>query len=113
MTLSIVQWTLDVTDLDRQADFWSHALGYRIQPHGDHGAKLYPLEGAPPGSMPVWLQHSAGPKHEKLRGHPDLMTSGDVDTEVERLIELGASRVDIGGTDDNDLVVLADPEGNE
>jgi predicted enzyme related to lactoylglutathione lyase len=113
MTLHIVQWTLDVNDLDLEATFWSHALGYRIEPHGDDGAKLYPPDDAPPGSMPVWLQHTAGRKRDKIRGHPDLMSSDDVDTEVARLLDLGATRADIGQTDDNDLVVLADPEGNE
>lgn len=37
----------------------------------------------------------------------------DVDAEVERLVGLGARRVDIGQTDANPFVVLADPEGNE
>jgi predicted enzyme related to lactoylglutathione lyase len=113
VSLHFVQWTLDVRDLDVEAAFWSQALGYRIAPHGDDGAKLYPPEDASPGSMPVWLQHTAGPKHDKLRSHPDLMTQDDVDAEVARLLALGATRPEIGQTDENDLVVLADPEGNE
>lgn len=49
----------------------------------------------------------------KNRNHPDLRTDGDVDTEVERLVALGARRVDIGQTVADPFVVLADPERNE
>ena len=30
MTSRIAQWTLDVRDVDRMAEFWSQVLGYRI-----------------------------------------------------------------------------------
>jgi hypothetical protein len=36
-----------------------------------------------------------------------------VETEVERLVALGARRVDIGQADTDPFVVLADPEDNE
>ena len=35
------------------------------------------------------------------------------DAEIERLLGLGARRVDIGQTGDESWTVLADPEGNE
>jgi hypothetical protein len=50
-------------------------------------------------------------KHAKNRLHLDLRPD-DQDVEIERLIALGASRVDIGQGDVS-WVVLADPEGNE
>ncbi|MGO2815730.1 MAG: VOC family protein, partial [Brevibacterium aurantiacum] len=37
----------------------------------------------------------------------------DRDAEVERLLRLGAVRVDVGQTGEEPWVVLADPEGNE
>jgi hypothetical protein len=44
----------------------------------------------------------------------DLTTSAaDRDQEIERLIELGARRVDVGQTGEESWTVLADPEGNE
>lgn len=113
MTTRISQWTLDVQDVERMASFWSGALGYRVEADGDGDATLHPPAGAAPGSLPVWLQASAGPKAGKNRNHPDLTTDGDVDTEVERLVALGASRVDVGQRDEDPFVVLADPEGNE
>jgi hypothetical protein len=53
-------------------------------------------------------------KRTKNRWHLDVAppVGGDLETEVERLIELGASRIDIGQGDVR-WVVLSDPEGNE
>ena len=51
-------------------------------------------------------------KHAKNRLHIDLRPD-DQQAEVERLIGMGATRVEIGQGDDVPWVVLADPEGNE
>ena len=54
------------------------------------------------------------PKTTKNRLHLDLTTSAeDRDAEIDRLITLGASRVDIGQMGTESWTVLADPEGNE
>jgi predicted enzyme related to lactoylglutathione lyase len=46
--------------------------------------------------------------------HLDLTSSaGDRDQDIERLLALGARRVDIGQTGTGSCTVLADPEGNE
>jgi hypothetical protein len=59
--------------------------------------------------MPV-----ADPKTVKNRLHLDLTSSAeDREQEIERLLALGARRVDIGQTGAESWVVLADPEGNE
>lgn len=114
MVARFVQWTLDVEDVAVMAAFWSAALGYRSDLGDDGNAKLYPPEGAGPDAPTLWLQASAGPKRGKNRNHPDLRPGdGDVDSEVERLISLGASRADVGQTGQEPFVVLADPEGNE
>ena len=68
-------------------------------------------EKAPVGMcfMPV-----TDPKKVKNRVHLDLTSSAaDRDREIERLLALGASRVDIGQTGAESWTVLADPEGNE
>jgi hypothetical protein len=53
-------------------------------------------------------------KTVKNRVHVDLTTSAaDRDQEIERLIGLGARRVDVGQTGEESWTVLADPEGNE
>lgn len=114
MLSRIAQWTLDVHDVDAMAAFWSAALGYRIDRNRDGVVHLLPPEGASPDTLTVWLQPTAEPKKYKNRAHPDLVTdAGGVDSEVDRLVALGARRVDIGQTGAEPFVVLADPEGNE
>jgi len=51
-------------------------------------------------------------KQIKNRLHLDFRPD-DRDAEVERLLSLGATRVDVGQGADVPWVVLADPEGNE
>jgi len=114
MTSRIGQWTIDVNDVERMARFWSQALGYKPDLGNDGSAKLYP-PGTAVSEMPtIWLQPVAVPKTGgKNRTHPDLVVDGDVDREVQRLLTLGATRVEVGQTGDEPFVVLADPEGNE
>lgn len=53
-------------------------------------------------------------KAVKNRLHLDLTTGPeDRDLETERILALGARRVDIGQTGTESWTVLADPEGNE
>jgi predicted enzyme related to lactoylglutathione lyase len=110
MTSRFAQWTLDVQDVRRQAEFWSAVLGYEIE-HGDDGdAHLR----SPDGGLSVWLQPTGVPKSGKNRDHPDLVAEGgDVEAEVGRLLSLGATRADVGQRGDEGFTVLADPEGNE
>jgi hypothetical protein len=90
MTARVAQWTIDVTDSERMAQFWSQALGYRIDRGADGSAKLYPPDDAPAGTATVWLQRTDTVKAPKNRVHPDLRPSdGDVEREVERLLALG------------------------
>jgi hypothetical protein len=107
MGVRIGQWTLDVRDVGVMAQFWSAALGYRIDEDGQH---LRPPDGT--GRPSVWLQPVDEPTPGKNRGHPDLVPD-DGDAEVERLLALGASRIDVGQSGAEGFVVLADPEGNE
>ncbi|MGW5363229.1 VOC family protein [Actinopolymorpha pittospori] len=92
---------LNVSDINRAAEFWKKALGY-IAP-GDP-AFLRPASGE-------------GPRlhlDESDRTHLDLWVEGEeaLRTEVERLVSLGARRVDWPLPDDAAHVVLADTEGN-
>ncbi|MFG2099205.1 VOC family protein [Micromonospora echinaurantiaca] len=108
----VAQYTLDVTDVDRMATFWSAALGYRVEQGGDGSAKLYPPPDAI-GAPTVWLQGSGTPKRDKNRLHLDLVADGEPADEVDRLVKLGARPADVGQTGEEGFVVLADPEDNE
>ena len=117
MVSRIAQWTLDVQDVEVMARFWSAALGYRVVPDArGRSVHLHPPEDADPAdprALTVWLQACAGPKTGKNRNHPDLACQGDAEAETDRLVALGAKRIDIGQPDDAGFIVLADPEGNE
>jgi predicted enzyme related to lactoylglutathione lyase len=54
-------------------------------------------------------------KAVKNRLHIDIAphTSDDRDAEIARLLERGATTVDVGQAADETWTVLADPEGNE
>ena len=94
---------MSVSDLDRAGAFWSEALGYDRQPQNP--AFLVP-EGAAPGTR-LHLD-------DKDRTHLDLWADDEADqqAQVERLISLGAQRVEWEYPDDADFIVLADPDGN-
>lgn len=94
---------LKVADKDRAARFWSAALGYARSP------------GNPDFLVPE--QEGVGPRlhlDTDDRTHLDLWVADEEEqrAEVERLVSLGARRVDWTYPDEADFVVLADPEGN-
>ena len=94
--------TIKVSDVDRAAAFWSAALGYEKQ--SSNRAFLVP-DGAP--GTRLHLDDEDGT-------HLDLWADDEADqqVQVERLISLGAQRVDWEYPDDADFIVLADPDGN-
>ena len=113
MTVRIDWVTIDSPDPAKLAPFWTEALGYRVaEDEDDDGAReilLAPPEGEDGPRLLLLEVHDE--KVVKNRLHLDLRPD-DRDAEVERLIGLGATRVDIGQGDVT-WVVLADPDGNE
>jgi predicted enzyme related to lactoylglutathione lyase len=105
---------IDCHDPQLLGDFWSQVLGYEVIETSTEGEHHYVQLKGPPGSGPtVLLDETPDEKQRKNRLHLDLnATDRDQDDEVERIIALGAKRVDIGQGDPS-WVVLADPEGNE
>jgi catechol 2,3-dioxygenase-like lactoylglutathione lyase family enzyme len=101
---------VDAADPSRLADFWRAVLGWEVLDEEDGVVEI----GASPGSPPtIVFVPVPEPKTVKNRLHIDVNPSGcDQAEEVERLLALGARRVDIGQGRQN-WVVLADPEGNE
>jgi hypothetical protein len=66
------------------------------------------------GTKITWGGPPVAPKTGKNRLHLDLAppVGADQQTEVERLVSLGATRIDIGQGEVS-WVVMADPDGNE
>jgi predicted enzyme related to lactoylglutathione lyase len=102
---------IDAHDLPGLARFWSEALGWKVLSEREREVVIGPDEAAPVG---ICLMPVTDAKTVKNRVHLDLTTSADDRAgEIERLLALGAVRVDIGQTGAESWTVLADPEGNE
>lgn len=98
-----------VRDVPRAIRFWSEALAYRpLRPPSDDWAILVPRDG--PGAQFAITQVSSDAESHQ-RHHLDLYAI-DRGAEVERLVALGATRVDWRYPPDADYIVLADPDGN-
>ncbi|MFF3275558.1 VOC family protein [Streptomyces chrestomyceticus] len=111
--LKIGSVVLGASDVRRAAAFWADALGYEPREETeDDWVVLKPVQGA---GVQVSIGRSETPVQEHPRVHLDLYAGDAADqaAEVERLVSLGAWRVDWDRyPDDADFVVLADPEGN-
>jgi predicted enzyme related to lactoylglutathione lyase len=102
---------IDAHDLPALADFWAQVLGWQVLSVREREVVVGPAVDAPVGLcfMPTTERRST-----KNRVHLDLTTSvEDREAEIERILALGARRVDIGQTGNESWDVFADPEGNE
>jgi catechol 2,3-dioxygenase-like lactoylglutathione lyase family enzyme len=113
--LSVGVVVLGVEDVEGAVAFWREALGYELRTDGFGGwAKVLVPPGGGAGPK-VALQRSQTPLQDHPRLHLDLHVASPAEqtAEVERLVALGAARVDWDSyPDDPDFVVLADPDGN-
>ena len=106
-----VRWeqvVVDAQDPARLARWWAEALGYVIVNEMPDEVEIRRTRDELPGLLftPV-----PDVKAGKNRLHIDLRPD-DQESEVERLVDMGARPVDVGQRDVG-WVVLADPEGNE
>ncbi len=113
MACRMTELVLDCRDAKRLASFWSEVLGYRITDEDETGVSIGPPEGTP-SPIELLFLYSDEPKNGKLRLHIDVnATDRGQSEELERLLALGATPIDIGQGGDQSWHVLADPEGNE
>ena len=111
MPVTLHHVVVDAHDLPGLARFWAQALHWTVLSEREREVVIGPSDNAPVDMcfMPV-----TDVKTVKNRVHLDLTTRAeDRDAEIERLVALGARRVDIGQTGEEAWTVLADPEGNE
>jgi hypothetical protein len=88
--------------------WWAQALGWVMTMDTDDEVEIRPDPDTVPGILFVPVAEA---KAMKNRVHLDFRPQ-DQGVEVDRLLGLGARRVDVG-QGDMPWVVLADPEGNE
>lgn len=126
MALRWYTLVIDCHDIAAQARWWADVLDWRIVYEDEHEVAVIPpdMSEDPIDDVDTWLR--TGPalvfvpvpeaKTVKNRLHIDLAPhiGQNRDAEIERLLAMGATRVDVG-QDDADVTwtVLADPEGNE
>lgn len=123
-----LRWDSLVVDCDdpaKLARWWADVLNWRVVLDTDEEVVIAPEHATGSGPMSAAEWRTLGPaivfgvgvdeKQVKNRLHIDLAPhlSDDRDAEIARLLELGASHVDIGQSEDLPWTVLADPEGNE
>ncbi|KRE92969.1 hypothetical protein ASG76_16145 [Nocardioides sp. Soil774] len=107
MTSFVKSVTFDCREPLVVATFWAAALGSNVDE--DSTAERAWVESAGWGGPSLWFQRVPEAKTAKNRQHFDLRAAGPLEVERDRLVALGASVV----TQDGDLYVMLDPEGNE
>ncbi|GAA3692138.1 VOC family protein [Zhihengliuella alba] len=114
---------VDAVDHHSLAHWWAEALGWQVWVDSELEAVVVPpwagelvgqlpFERVPPGMVFV---PTGVTKSGKNRLHWDFAPQSDDEraAEIERLVGLGASVIDVGQPADATWTVLADPEGNE
>ena len=124
MASRLTELALDCHDPEALAAFWCAALDWVVLDREPGAVEIGPapagdaerLEDVRSGPVvPTIVLNAVGErKVVKNRMHLDLSpTDRSHDDEVARLLDLGASRADVGQAGDESWTVLADPEGNE
>jgi hypothetical protein len=108
VTLIWEQTIVDARDPTALGQWWREALGWVVINDDSDEFEIRPAEDRLPGLVFVSVPEE---KTTKNRLHLDFRPD-DRDAEVQRLLALGATRVDVGQGEQS-WVVLADPEGNE
>jgi predicted enzyme related to lactoylglutathione lyase len=122
MTIQLASVAFDCVDALVVGAFWSEALGRPLDPGADPGfasigfaarRSVGGWRSVERSDEPTWLfAQVPESKAVKNRVYPDLVAD-DVEVEIARLVQLGATRV----TDRDEYgyrwTLLTDPEGNE
>ncbi|HET6214123.1 MAG TPA: VOC family protein [Micromonosporaceae bacterium] len=107
MPVYIKTVTFDCADAMVVARFWAAALGTDLDDESTPDRAYVEATGW--GGPNMWFVRVPEPKTAKNRMHFDLRSQHGVESEVARLVSLGAAVVRSGP----DLTVMRDPEGNE
>ena len=99
---------LDVNDLESCAGFWSEVLGKEISFKADKYCRIG--GGHDPSSL---LLQKVPEQHEhKNRAHIDLAVI-DLESAIQRVVDLGGTKLDEISEYGITWAVMADPDGNE
>jgi predicted enzyme related to lactoylglutathione lyase len=109
--LKIGNVTFDCEKPARVAAFWGAALGYKVEAFSEFASQATHPEGTPPNLLFIKVPEA---RTVKNRVHMDV-AADDPETEIARLIRLGATRGDSHTMPEFGIswTVMQDPEGNE
>jgi predicted enzyme related to lactoylglutathione lyase len=118
MTSRVEGVTFDASNPLLIARFWAAALGWNLDERavlsqdGDDPESAGLVD---PGgrALPFGFVRVPEPKTAKNRMHFDLGADGDMETEIARLVGLGARTLESHGEGGYTWTVMQDPEGNE
>lgn len=102
--------TFDCADPQRQAAFWAEVTGYDLVTTTEDFAALAAPDKRGVRGILFWKVPE--PKTTKSRIHVDLAAK-DPAAEVDRLVALGAAKIEARQGNGTSWTVMADPEGNE
>lgn len=108
----VCQFVIDVSDLDKGVEFWGAALDAAEEEISLPSRHVYRRIILPDSEIRILLQKTGDPKISKERMHIDVETD-DVEAEIARLEELGATRWDHQQERGFSFWVLRDPWDNE
>lgn len=109
VTSRLTEIVIDCRDPRRLGEFWAAVLGYEITLEEGDDVEI----SGSPGHPRLLFVRVPEDKAVKNRLHLDVnAVEVQKDAELQRLLELGATPVDIGQGEQT-WTVLADPEGNE
>jgi hypothetical protein len=115
VTARITEIVVDSADPHRLAQFWAEVLGWVVTDADDDGVEIRPEGTDARTSIVPSLLFQPVPEGKVVKNRLHLDVNGfdaDQGAELERLLALGATHVDIGQGEQH-WYVLADPEGNE
>jgi len=111
MTSRLSNIAIDAEQPRVVADFWCQVLGWQVIDEEEGVISIADADGSWPG---IDVCPVPDRKTTKNRLHLDLRAEGTTrDDELDRLLALGAERVDVGQGPEVSWVVLSDPECNE
>ena len=113
MAAALSTIVIDAHDVERLAEFWCQVLGWSRSDDVEPDGAIEIIDPARTGSVKILIEPVPDQKVTKNRVHLDIRPLGvDQPEELDRLLALGARRVDVGQGDQT-WIVLSDPEGNE
>ena len=112
MSIVVEAITFDCADPRRLAEFWAAVTGFQVQSESKSAGNKAGIKSDIPEFPRLLFIRVPEGKTVKNRIHLDLQAD-DMEAEVARLAELGASVVEGHKRPDHTWTVLRDPEGNE